>query len=440
MTSSTRPALLGGKPERTTPYPSANFISAAERALVDEVLDSGVLSAYVAHEGPWFNGGRMVKALEAEFCERFGVAHAISVNSATSGLHAAVCAALAGLGDEVIVPPYTMSATATVIACTNATPVFADIRPDTFCIDVEDVKRKLSSRTRAIFAVNLFGGPAELAPLRELADKHGVILIEDNAQAPGGVYRGRPTGTWGHMGVFSFNCHKTIQCGEGGMVVTNDDRLADRLRLVRNHGEVVQAQREAVPPEMLGLLGYNYRLTELQSAIALAQTRRLEELTAPRIAIADLLSRELAKIPGVVPPFVAPENRHVYYGYAMRIDEQRLGLSRAQLKRALDAEGVQTAEGYVRPIYLYPMYDARVRAQRKGFGAGIWHPAEGSDVKYGPGACPVTERMHDKELLTTGICSAHLGEREAWEMIRAFQKAAEHASEIRAHLSGETGD
>src|SRR5262249_14347699 len=159
---------------------------------------------------------------EEAFCERFAIAHAVSVNSATSGLHSAVVASLAGLGDEVIVPPYTMSATATCVAMVNATPIFADIRPDTFCLDPEDVRRKISPRTKAIIGVNLFGQAAPLRALRKLADQHGLILIEDNAQAPGAVTDGVPTGTIGHMGVFSLNCHKTIQCGEGGVVVTRD--------------------------------------------------------------------------------------------------------------------------------------------------------------------------------------------------------------------------
>jgi perosamine synthetase len=432
MSQASLPAVLGGEPVRRRPYPAPNFITDAERTLVKEVLDTGVLSNYVAHHGPFFNGGKMVKALEAEFAQRFGVRHAVSVNSATSGLHAAVAATLAGLGDEVIVPPYSMSATATAVVMTNATPVFADIHPDTFCLDPDDVRKKITPRTKAILAVNLFGGPAELPALRAIADEHKLLLIEDNAQSPGGHYGGKLTGTFGDLAVFSLNCHKTIQCGEGGIVTTNSDALVDRVRLVRNHGEVVQSMREETPPELLGLVGYNYRLTELQSAVALAQVRRLEELTVNRIEMANTLTEGLRGIDGVTPTFVAPGNRHVYYLYPIKIDGARLGLSRHQLSVALQEEGVQLAEGYVKPIYLYPMYDDRVRQQTRGLGAGVWHPREGQ--KYQRGLCPVTERMHYDELITTAICRADLTREDALEFVRAVEKCATHRQALRARL------
>lgn len=437
MSTTELPALLGGRPERPAPLSPPNFIGPQERALVDEVLATGVLSDFVAHQGPSFNGGRMVKALEGEFCERFDVRHAVSVNSAASGLHAAVAAALVGPGDEVIVPAYTMSATATAVAIAGGTPVFADIRADTFCLDVEDVRRKLSPRTRAIIAVNLFGLPADLFALRELADKHGLVLIEDNAQGPGATLRGRHAGTIGHMGVFSFNCHKTIQCGEGGVVTTDNATLDDRMRLVRNHGEVVLAQREQVPDELLGMLGFNYRLTELQAAVALAQVRRLEELTAPRIAMANAITEGLRGIEGLTPAHVPEGARHVYYVYPIRVDAARLGLSRAHLHKALLAENLPVAAGYVKPIYLYPMYDARVRAKRTGFGAGLWHPEDEGRVRYGLGACPVTEQMHFHELLSTPICRADLSVEDARGFVRAVRRVLEHRDAVRAHLSAQ---
>jgi dTDP-4-amino-4,6-dideoxygalactose transaminase len=379
----------------------------------------------------------MVHACEEAFCARFGSRHAISVNSAASGILAAVAASLCGLGDEVIVPPYTMSTTATSVACTNATPVFADIRSDTFCIDVADVERKLSPRTKAVIAVNLFGGPAPLLELRRLADQRGFVLIEDNAQAPGATIAGRHAGTVGHIGIFSLNRHKTIQSGEGGVVVTDDDAIAERLRLIRNHGDVVLALRGGAPPELEGLLGYNLRLTELQAAVALGQVRRLDELTRGRIAMAKELDRGLAGTPGITTPAVAADVEHVYYLYAMKVDPEVLGLSRRQLKVALDAEGVATSEGYVKPIYLYPMYRESVARKRSGFGAGIWHPAPGSGVSYAEGCCPVTERMHAREVLTTNICRSDLGRDDALQLVRAIHKVVEHRGAVRAKLEAD---
>jgi dTDP-4-amino-4,6-dideoxygalactose transaminase len=434
MTPSNLPAILGGTPTRTRPYPPPNFIGAEEKRLVMQVLDSGVLSAYVAHHGPFFEGGAMVHALEDELRKRFGVEHAVSVNSATSGLHAAIAAALCGPGDEVIVSPYTMSASASMITVTGATPVFADIRPDTFCLDLDDVRRKLSARTRAIVVVNIFGGTAELHEMRKLCDERGIVLIEDNAQAPGAVHRGALAGTIGHMGVLSFNCHKTIQCGEGGAVLTNDAVLADRLRLMRNHGEVVLAQRPTVPDELRGLVGFNYRLTELGSAVALAQIRRLDELTLPRIEMAQRVTEGLRGIDGITPPFVADGDTHVYYVYPFKVDAAKLGLTRDELHRALAAEGIACAPGYVLPIYLQPMFDDRVAKQKAGFGAGVWHPRPESGVRYARGICPVAERMHFVELMTTNIIRADFGEAEAKEMVQAVRKIVEHGAQIRAKL------
>jgi dTDP-4-amino-4,6-dideoxygalactose transaminase len=328
-----------------------------------------------------------------------------------------------------------MSASASMIAVTGATPVFADIRPDTFCIDIDDVRRKLSPRTRAVVAVNLFGGVAELHALRALCDEKGIILIEDNAQAPGAVHRGAFAGTIGHMGVLSFNCHKTIQCGEGGAVLTSDATLADRLQLMRNHGEVVLPQRPSVPDELRGLVGFNYRLTELGSAIAVAQMRRLDELTEPRLAMARWMSEGLRGVDGVTPPVASSGDKHVYYVYAFKIDATALGLSRDQFHRALSAEGIASAQGYVLPIYLQPMFDPRVAAQTRGFGAGTWHPAPGSGVRYERGLCPVTERMHFVELMTTNIIRADFGEAEAREFTTAIHKIAEYKHRIREALS-----
>jgi dTDP-4-amino-4,6-dideoxygalactose transaminase len=416
---------------RREPFPPFRTIGSEERRLALEVLDSGVLSDFVAHHGPHFNGGEWVKALEAEYGQRFGVKHAISVNSATSGIHASVLAALVGFGDEVIVPPFTMSATATMIAAANATPVFADIDPDSYCLDVNDVKRKLSPRTKAILAVNLFGGPAALDELRSIADEHALHLIEDNAQAPGAKRKGRYAGTVGHMGIFSLNFHKTIHCGEGGVVVTDDDDLADRLRLVRNHGEVVQSQRPSVPAELMGLLGFNYRLTELQAAVALAQVRRLDELTEPRIAIADRITSGLRGMPGIYPPAVGLGDKHVYYVYPIRIEPETLGLSRNQVNHAMDAEGLPMPAGYTKPIYLYPMYRSAVGQKREGFGAGLWHPQPGSPATYERGACPVTERMYFEQLLHTTVCRHDLPLSVADEVVTGFAKILEHRDGVR---------
>ncbi|HOW18610.1 MAG TPA: DegT/DnrJ/EryC1/StrS family aminotransferase, partial [Phycisphaerae bacterium] len=188
-------ALLGGRPVRTRPFPPPNSFGEEELANVKEVLASGVLSGFIARGFEAFRGGRMVKRLEADFCERFGARYAVAVNSNTSGLHAALAAIGIEPGDEVIVPPYTMSATAAAVLHANGVPVFADIETRTYGLDPADVERKITRRTKAIMPVHLFGHPCRTDDLLAVARRHGLRLIEDAAQSPGALYHGRPTGT-----------------------------------------------------------------------------------------------------------------------------------------------------------------------------------------------------------------------------------------------------
>src|SRR5437868_11944885 len=250
-------ALHGGPPVRQRPFPAYNTIGEEEKRAVREVLDSGVLSGFLGTDSPEFYGGPRVQKLEREWERYFGVKHAVSMNSATSGLNAAIGAAGIESGDEVIVSPYSMSASASCVLAYGGTPVFADVNADTFCISAETIAPHITTRTRAVVVVDLFGHPADFDPIMALARAHGVIVIEDAAQAPGARYRGHYAGTVADIGVFSLNCHKTIQSGEGGVVVTNNDDFCERLQLIRNHGEAVvgaeQARRHGA------LIGFNYR-------------------------------------------------------------------------------------------------------------------------------------------------------------------------------------
>ncbi|HNB40502.1 MAG TPA: DegT/DnrJ/EryC1/StrS family aminotransferase, partial [Anaerolineales bacterium] len=228
-------ALLGGMPLRPQGLPKYQTLGAEERHAVNEVLDSGVLSQFLGAWGPDFFGGPRVQKLERAWEYHFNVAHAVSVNSATSGLYAAVGAVGVGPGDEVIVSPYTMSASAVAAVVYGAIPVFADIDPDTFCISARTIAEKITPRTKAIIVVDIFGQPSDWDAIMALATKHGLLVIEDAAQAPGARYKGRWAGTLGHIGVYSLNYHKTIHSGEGGVCVTNDPKLAERMQLIRNH-------------------------------------------------------------------------------------------------------------------------------------------------------------------------------------------------------------
>ena len=232
-------AILGGTPLISEQFPPYRSIGKEEVDAANRVLRSGVLSAFIGAPGPGFFGGPEVQKLEREAAERFGVSHVVAVNSWTSGLVAAIGAIGIAPGDEVIVTPWTMVATATAILHWNGIPVFSDIDPHTFNIDPTAVEAAITSRTRAILCADIFGQSADIPALRKIADRYSLRLITDTAQAPGAFLSDRFAGTTADIGGFSLNYHKHIHCGEGGLLVTNDDKLSQRLKLIRNHGEAV---------------------------------------------------------------------------------------------------------------------------------------------------------------------------------------------------------
>jgi dTDP-4-amino-4,6-dideoxygalactose transaminase len=368
-----------------------------------------------------------VQKLEREWEAYFQVKHAVSVNSATSGLYAAVGAAGVGPGDEVIVSPYTMIASATAAVVFGAIPVFADIDPDTFCITAETIRRCLTPQTKAIVAVDIFGQPADMDDIMALAAEHNLVVIEDAAQAPGATYRGRYAGTLAHMGVFSLNYHKTIHSGEGGVIVTNRDDFAERLQLIRNHAETVVAKKGV--ENIVNMVGQNYRMTEIEAAIASEQLKKLEGLLSRRLACAESLNKNLAGLPGLQVPVVLPDVRHGYYVYVMRYDAIKTGVSRDRICAALQAEGIPLGQGYVRPLYLEPMYQRRLAFGRDGF--PFTYPGYEGKVSYERGICPVTERMHFEEVITFGQCHASMTEKDTADVAAAFHKVFENLSALR---------
>ncbi len=398
-------ALLGGQPVSTIPWPESNTIGQEERQAVLNVLDSGILSGFQAGAGSGFLGGPWVRQLEQEWASYFGVKHAVSFNSLTSGLYAAIGAIGIGPGDEVIVSPLTMSASAVCPLSYGGIPVFADIDPFSYCLDPHSIKERITPRTRAIVVVHLFGYPAPMKEIMAIAQQYGLMVIEDCAQAPAARCEGIAVGTMGHLGGFSLNQHKTIHSGEGGVMVTNSDELALRLRLIRNHGEVAV--------EGLGvkkwdkMWGGNTRMTELAAAIAAAQLKKLEWLTETRVRLAAYLDAQLVDIQGLTPQRLRhPPSRHVYYVYPIRYDEQRCGLPRNLFVKAVRAEGIDLRTDYARPVYWEPLFQ-----QEKGL-------------------CPVAEAVYEQELVFGKFCRWPLTEAHLDEVIQAFQKVLQHQSDL----------
>lgn len=419
-------AIHGGSPVRTDPFPRYNTVGDEEKRAVVEVMDDGVLSGFLGEWCPSFYGGPRVQALERAWEQYFDVRHAVTVNSATSGLYAAVGAAGVSPGDEVIVSPYSMTASATAPLIYGAIPVFADIEPDTFCMSKDAIRRCLTPRTRAILIVDLFGHPAAMNAVMQLAREHDLVVIEDAAQAAGATIGGRYAGALGHMGVFSLNCHKSIQTGEGGVVVTDDPALAERLQLIRNHAEAVVEGKGV--SDLVNMVGFNYRMTEIEAAIGLEQLKKLERLVCARIDAAAHLTSGLRHLPGISPPAVHPDARHVYYAYAIRFDAAKVGTSRKRFVEAMRAEGIPLGEGYVRPLYLEPMYQQRTAVGRDGF--PFTYAGYDREVSYDRGLCPVTERMHDFEVVLCYQCHAGLTRKDLDDVVRAFCKVSENVAAL----------
>lgn len=407
-------ALFGGKPVRSTPFPAYKTLGEEEKAAAVRVVSAGVLSDFIGRDGPRFGGGAEVHALEAEWASRFAVKHAVSVNSATSGLYAALGAVGLEPGDEVVVSPYTMSASAAGAFVYGAKPVFADIDPETFCITAKTIEPVLTKRTRAILAVDLFGHPIDATPMMELAKRHGLLVIEDAAQAAGSTYHGKAAGTLGHMGVFSLNVHKIIQAGEGGIVVTDDDRLAERLRLVRNHGEVVVRDRKIT--ENADIVGFNYRMTELEAAVSREQLKKLDRFAAGWTENSECLQKALSDLPGLRPARLAEGCTSVYYQLAVHYDATAMGVHRDVFIDAMRAEGVPLGQGYVEPLYYQPLYEKR-------------HPG---DPAYRRGACPIAESMWSERLINMSLIHASMTRKDLEDVAAAFHKVVEHRRELLA--------
>ena len=307
-------------------------------AAVGRVLESGQ-----------FILGKEVAGLEEQFAAYCDVEYAIGVNSGTSALHLALLAAGIGAGDEVITVPFTFYATAAAIGYVGAVPVYVDIDPGTFNIDVTRIEAAITERTRAILAVHLYGQPADMDPILEIAARHKLLVIEDVAQAHGAEYKGRRTGGIGDIGCFSFYPTKNLgAAGEGGMVTTNNSEYARTIAMLRNWGE----EQRYYPV----LKGYNYRLPAIQAAILRVKLLRLDRWIDTRRALATEYDR-LLEDANVVLPRALPEVRHVYCLYTIQVDE------RAKLQKELEDSGIQTAVHYPLPIHLMPAYaDARYKA------------------------------------------------------------------------------
>jgi len=413
-----RLAIYGGEKTIRHSIKHYNSIATEELNAAKKVIESGVLSQFL---GAWhkdFFGGPKVLEFENAWENYFNVQHAVTVNSATSGLIAAMGAVGIEPGDEVIVSPWTMCASATAILHWNAIPVFADIESKTFCLDPISVERNITPYTKAIIAVDIFGHSANIDALRDIAKKHHLKLISDSAQAPGAKYKGYYAGTLADVAVYSLNYHKHIHTGEGGVVVTNNDDIAIRLKLIRNHAEAVVGPMDYA--NLSNMIGYNFRLGEIECAMGIEQLKKLNDLVRTRRRLAHRLTAGLKNLKGIQLPSEENDRTHVYYTYPMVLDLVVLKVSRAEIFDALVAEGIPgLAKGY-QNIHLLPMYQKKIAYGSSGF---PWS-AEfcKREVNYQKGICPVAEMLHEKSYLGLAICSYDFSESDIDAIISAFHK------------------
>ena len=316
---------------------------------VISVINSGILTDKSGM-------GPKVIEFERNYAEYVEAKHAIAVSSGTAALHAALLAANIGPRDEVIVPSFSYSATVEAVLLTGAKPIFADIDESTYTISDETIENALSFRTRAIIPVDLYGLPVDLQPILEIAESRDITVIEDSAQAHGAQYHDKPIGGISNMTCFSFYASKNMTTGEGGMITTNDDDLAEALRMIRTHGES--------KPYWVERLGHNYRMTEISAAIGIIQLQKLPEIIKKRRDNAFLLTEKLEKTKRLILPREPDDRKHAWHLYTIRVKGANRG-SRNKLIESLRSKRISAAVYYSTPIHLQPYYK-RILGSRKG--------------------------------------------------------------------------
>jgi perosamine synthetase len=356
-------AIHGGTPVRETLLPYGR------QSLDDEDIQAAV----DVLKSDWLTTGPKVGEFEERFAAWVGAQHAVSFSSGTAALHAAVFAAGLKSGDEAITSPMTFCATANCVLYQGATPVFADVSADTLNLDPHGVSKKISPRTKAVIAVDYAGHPADLTALRDLAAQHGLILIEDACHALGAEHHGKRVGGIADITVFSFHPVKHLTTGEGGMVTTNDSKLAETLRRFRNHGISSEARGRQASGQWfyeMVLLGFNYRLTDIACALGISQLKKLEANLARRRAIAACYTRAFREITSLIAPAVREGMKPAWHLYTIRLNLERLSAGRGEIFRALRGENLGVNVHYV-PVHRHPYY-----RERFGYKGGEYPVAE----------------------------------------------------------------
>lgn len=402
-------------------------ITQEDKDAVLAVLERGVLSGVHGPEAT---------ALEREWAEFTGSRYVLSFNSGTAALHSALFAAGVGPGDEVITSAFSFSGSFHPILQQNAIPIFVDIDPRTYNLDVHKIEAKISDRTKVLMPVHIHGLPADMDEILALAEKYHLIVIEDACQAHGSTYKGKMAGTMGAMGCFSLNVTKNLSGGEGGFLITENEGYAERARMIRTFGEKVLQEKEKIRPYYSYTIGWNYRTQELPAAFARSQLKRLPRYNAIAQRNGQYLTQELSKIPGVIPPYVPPDRTTIFHKYRFRFDLEALGLKilatefRNRLMAALEAEGVEITVWHVTPLTSFPIF----QKLDEGYGKGCpWScPYYGKEIRYDPEEYPEAIRLLETSLvLNTESYPIYIQDLELMEYyVQAFRKVFENLDEL----------
>ncbi|NOQ31660.1 MAG: aminotransferase class V-fold PLP-dependent enzyme [Helicobacteraceae bacterium] len=424
-------AINGGTPIRTKYFGPSITTGKEEVEAGTKVLESGLLSGFVGSPSDEFFGGKFVKQLEKDWSEKFNVKHSVSCNSATSALIMAMGAIEIGPGDEVIVSPYTMSATATAILFYNAIPIFADIEDDMFCLDPKSIEKRITPNTKAIITTDIHGQPSDMDAIMDIAKKYDLRVVVDAAQSPGAKYKDKYAGTVGDVGVYSLNRHKNIQTGEGGIAVTKDDELALRMQLIRNHAEALTGSgiERFTPKSLVNMLGFNFRMTEVEAAIGIEQLKKIDDLNAHRLELTEYLNEKLSKYEAIILPKVRPGCSHIYYMHIMKFDEDIAGISRERFIEAIRAEGITIWGGYMKPLYLEPLYQKKI-AYKGGYPFKN-NSAYDKVIDYSKGLCPVAERLYEKETIVNIYNYSPLTIEDMEDIVNGFEKVFSNISDLK---------
>ena len=304
-----------------------------------------------ALDSTWISGGEFIDRFESDFARLIGSKYAVTASNGTSALHLALLSLGIGPADEVIVPDFTFVSPANMVIDTGAKPVYADIDPRTWCLDAQEVEGKVTGRTKAVIAVHVYGNVCDMGALIRITRENRIYLIEDVAEAAFSRYRGKFAGSFGQLGCFSFQATKTVTMGEGGAVVTDDKKLADRMRIMRSHGMRHNKRY------WHDLVGYNYRLTNLQAALGCAQLENLDNIIAEKVRIHRRYLAKLSGLPGIELQYIPKEVEAVMWAVALRIDPRRFKGDRDYLIAQLLKKNIETRPGFY-PFSVMPLYKA----------------------------------------------------------------------------------